>query len=132
MALTVAARLRDMPAEDLAALCAYYEDILGLDEDQERVQALKAAFNLTNAPAWVLSRLVAADGRAFSKAALLDQLPRSLSGEDRSEKLIQVYMWRLRKALGADAFETVPRFGYRLTPLGRLRTRRALDPEGAL
>lgn len=124
------AELRRLPREDLEDLVFFYEDVLGVHENVERQAALKKAFQLSPGPAWLLSRLVAADGRLFRRDALLDNLPTFDRAQERGEKLIDVYVCKLRRAIGPDAIETEWGIGWRLTPIGRLRCKRALDPEG--
>lgn len=113
--------------EELEELLDYYEDVLGVRENVERIVALRRAFGMPAGPTWLLSRLVAADGRIFRRDALIDHLPAADAAEDRSEKIVDVYMVRIRKVLGADAVETEWGVGWRLTPLGRLRVKLALE-----
>lgn len=121
------ARVKQLSREELEELIAYYEDVLGVRENVERVAQLRQAFRLPAGPAWLLSRLVAADGRLFRRDALIDHLPANDSSLDRNEKIIDVYMVRIRKALGADGVETVWGVGWRLTPAGRQRVRAVLE-----
>lgn len=124
------AQLRGLPRDELEDLVFFYEDVLGVHDDLERLSAIRKAFGLSRGPAWMLSRLIAADGRLFRRDALMDYLPANDPVHDRGEKLIDVYVCKIRRQLGADAVETEWGIGWRLTPLGRLRCRRALNPEG--
>ena len=123
------ARLKDKSREDLEDLVLFYEDVLGIQENLERVQCLRKAFGLPPGPTWLLSRLVAADGRLFRRDALIDYLPATDDARDRDDRLIDVYMVRIRKAVGHDGIETAHGIGWRLTPLGRLRVKRAIGQE---
>lgn len=129
--MKIRAALKVMPQDELVELAAYYEDLLGVNENLERQLTLKKAFSLPGGPAWLLSRLAAADGRLLRKEALIDHLPANDSAHERQDKLVDVHMCRLRKAIGADAIETVWGVGWRLTPVGRLRVKRALEEESA-
>lgn len=117
--------------EDLEDLVVFYEDVLGVREDLDRLSLLRKAFGLPPGPAWLLSRLVAADGRLFRRDALMDYLPANDEVHDRSDKVIDVYLCRIRKALGADGIETERGIGWRLTPLGRLRVKQAMKEQEA-
>lgn len=120
------AALRKMPREDLEALAAYYEDILGVTEDIDRLDRLRRGFNLQPQAAWLLSRLVAMNGRLMRRDALIDHLPGGDMNKERGEKLIDVQMVRVRRALGHDGVETVHGFGWRLTPKGLEAVREVL------
>lgn len=124
--MKIRAALKTMPRDELVELAAYYEDMLGVCEDLERQLTLRKAFALPRGPAWLLSRLAAADGRLIRKEALIDHLPANDDAHDRQDKLVDVHMCKLRKAIGPDAIETVWGVGWRLTPLGRLRVKSAL------
>lgn len=121
------AALSKMPREDLEALTAYYEDVLGVTEDVDRLDRLRRAFNLQPQAAWLLSRLVAMNGRLMRRDALIDHMPASDRAKERGEKLIDVQMVRVRRALGHGGVENVHGVGWKLTPLGIETVRRALD-----
>lgn len=123
------AALKKMPHGELVELAAFYEDLLGVNDNLERTDQLRQHFRLQPGPAWLLSRLAAADGRLFKKEALVDYLPSNDAVHERADKIIDVQMCKVRKAIGHDGIETVHGVGWRLTPLGRLRVRRALGVE---
>lgn len=118
-----------LPRAALEAMLAHYEDLLGASEDWDRFEKLQKAFGMPPGATWLLSRLAVANGRILSRQALLDQIPGTDRNRDRHPKQIDVYMVRVRAALGGDATETVRGHGYRLSPLGRLRVKRALGEE---
>lgn len=118
--------------EELQERVAYYEDLLGISENSERYLLLVDAFGMPPGPTWLLSRLIAADGRLVPRASLLDAIPSSDRSVERTVKAVDVYMVKIRRVLGFDAIETVWAQGYRLTPLGRLRTRMAIEAAKAL
>lgn len=121
--------LKTLDREELVELAAFYEDLLGVNDNLERTEQLRRHFRLEPGPAWLLSRLAAADGRLFKREALIDYLPCSDAAHDRADKIIDVQLVKVRKAIGPEAIETVRGVGWRLTPLGKLRVRRALYPE---
>lgn len=123
------AALSNMAHDELVELAAFYEDLLGVNDNLERTDQLRQAFDLPPGPAWLLSRLAAADGRLFKREALVDYLPPNDAAHDRTDKIVDVHMVKVRRAIGADAIETVHGIGWRLTPLGRYRVRRALGVE---
>lgn len=127
--MKIRAELKKMPVDELLELTAFYEDVLGVHDDQVRTVALRSAFGLQPAAAWLLSRLAAADGRLFRRDALADYLPSRDTAEERGIKIVDVHMVKVRKAIGDDAIETVWGVGWRLTPLGLLRVRRALNED---
>lgn len=125
--------IRDLSAlsrPQLEDLVEYYEGVLGLREDRERLGRLRLAFALPAGPAWLLSRLAAADGLLVTRDALLQGVPDTDRPRDRSPRTLDGWAADLRAGLGAECLETVPGRGWRVTPLGRLKIRRALG-EGA-
>jgi DNA-binding response OmpR family regulator len=120
------AALSKMPREDLEELTAYYEDVLGVTEDLDRLDRLRKHFGLQPQAAWLMSRLVAMNGRLMRREALIDNMPGNDRAHERGDKLIDVQMVRVRKALGRDAVETVHGVGWKLTPRGIERVQQAL------
>lgn len=111
--------------EVLVDLLANYRALVSTRADDGRLETIRREFRITRGPAWLLERLVTADGRLLRRGALKAAM--RLAGEGRALDPAQIdaYADQVRLAIGADAIETVDRQGWRITPMGRLRARRA-------
>ena len=96
--------------------CAALEDA--------RAAAIAEAFDLQPGAAWILARMEE-EPAALSRSAIRRYRPRSDLAVLRRLPAIGPLIEEIAQALGADALLTEPG-GYRLTPLGRIRIRKAL------
>ena len=108
---------------------ATLEDQLGIEREPVEKRVLLAAFGLTQTEVWFLLALWRAKGRLVNQYWLLDNRPvRSLNEDKQSNPLnvVQVYMFKLRRKVGAECFETMRDEGYRLTPEGLAKIRKVI------
>lgn len=122
------AQLQALSRDELLEVAVDYEKRLADVWAAEERADLQAAFDLTPGQAWLLQELFRASGLLSSTAVRL-RAPRTDHVVEMHPKTPYVFMHRIRESLGADAIETVRGHGWRLTPLGRLRVRKALGEE---
>ena len=119
------ARCREL--EDRIAIL---EDELGMERERVQKRILLAAFGLTQTEVWFLLALWRARGRFVSPYWLLDNRPvRSLDEDKQSNPLnvVRVYVFKLRRKVGAECFETMRDEGYRLTPEGMAKLHKVIS-----
>ena len=110
--------------EDKDAEIAYLKSELGLTQTSARIANYRKAFGITIQTARVLIAMVDTHGRLLTNDQIETAMERPNGGVD---KIVDVNICRLRKALGFDAFETVWGLGYRITPHGLAKVK-ALCP----
>ena len=66
----------------------------------------------------VLSKLISQPGRPYSQAQLIESL--YAWDEDVSSNAIEVYIYQLRRKLGADWIKTMRGVGYMLNPVAEV------------
>jgi DNA-binding response OmpR family regulator len=113
--------------EELEAEVEYLRGELGLSQEAAEVDALVAGCGLTATLARVVLALRQA-GRPLSRAALYDTVEHPFCKEDGDWKQIDVWITRIRKALGYEAVRTVNGFGYTLSAEGHAKLSAILDP----
>ena len=122
------ARLACLSREDLVELVVQQEGELAAVRDAHQREALQAAFAVQPRIAWMIQALHQARP-VLTRDYVLQHLPRADQVVALHPKTPAIYMVDVRAALGADAVLTVPGHGWRLTPLGRLRVRRAFGED---
>lgn len=106
---------------------ALYEDMLGITEDRIRYDALRAAYGLTPAATWLMSRLIAAKGRWLPAGMLLDAMPALDPAKERSAgKHVAVRVWEINRRMGKGFVENDRVLGYRLSASAKDRIDRTL------
>lgn len=106
------------------------EDQLGIERERVEKRVLLAAFGLTQTEVWYLLALWRAKGRVVDPYWLLDNRPiRSLDEDKQSNPLnvVRVYMFKLRRKVGAECFESMRDEGYMLTPAGLAKIRKVIS-----
>jgi DNA-binding response OmpR family regulator len=117
-------------AERIAELqeeVAYLKAELGLVEDREKVDRLRAAYGLSPGSARLLLALYAAKGALRTTYQLLDAIP-PVSGSDRDVSLVSVWVCHLRRAMGRDVVKNSFGLGYRVTETGMEQVRAVIEP----
>ena len=112
---------------------ATLEDQLGIERERVEKRILLAAFGLTQTEVWYLLALWRAKGRVVDPYWLLDNRPiRSLDEDKQSNPLnvVRVYMFKLRRKLGSECFESLRDEGYRLTPAGLAKVQKVISLGG--
>jgi DNA-binding winged helix-turn-helix (wHTH) protein len=112
--------------EELEEEVAYLKSELGLIHDATLVDQIKRALGIRPGPAHLLMALYrASPGRTVSRWHLLESLPPADRPDD---SIVNVYVCKLREALGDDAIVTVWGTGYRLADHARARVAALLNP----
>ncbi|HEV2365195.1 MAG TPA: helix-turn-helix domain-containing protein [Caulobacteraceae bacterium] len=106
--------------EDLEAENAWLRAQLAERAEAEEVAHVACALRLPPTPALLLLFLQRR-GHRYTSKAFLDEIFPTDGDEGRAPNTWSVHVWRIRRALGFDAVETLWGFGYRLTPTGRAR-----------
>lgn len=116
---------------DVAHLSQLVMVIIGGPSQEERRAADRRrasyhrAFGLRRDAACLLDQLVEANGDLVHYADAARSIGRRGQVVDWRPRSPEVCMAEIREAVGSDAVETVDLTGWRLTPLGRFRARRA-------
>jgi len=97
----------------MAAELAELRSALGLAEMSGSVFAVREALGLSPTTARLVLKLYSAAGRPVEKKALDSVLSEGVGGQ-----CLKVHIWRIRQLVGSDLIETVPGYGYRLSPSG--------------
>lgn len=107
---------------------AYLRSELGLQTELTMKRGLSRSLGLSPGELSLALALYRAKGRVVTSSFLEEILPdpRGNAGE-RTLKLVQVYVCRLRRTLGFDAIDTIWGQGYQLMPKGREIIREALE-----
>jgi hypothetical protein len=103
--------------ERLQEEVAHLRRELGLVRDRSAETAFAARWGLTGTEAKVLSHLFQKKGGLATKESTMDALY-SGSADEPEIKIVDVFICKMRKKIGADRIETSWGRGYRLTPLG--------------
>lgn len=121
--------------EELEERVAWLESELGLQQAADLFDRLRSAMSIPGpsyvgrrGPVALISALYAARGRTMSRLQLAEALPPTRAGDERGEKIIDVWVCFARKCLGADAVANVWGKGYRLTAEGMTRVAAILEP----
>lgn len=120
-----------MSCPDCAALRVQIRDLerqLDGQAAQHQIVTLATAFRLNPQAAKILACLYAANKRVLSRGQLDEALPPTMGRDVRSWKHIDVLICRVRKSVGADAVETIPGLGFRITSAGVAACRAVLNP----
>lgn len=91
------------------------------------VAELASRLGLEDQPARVLAALYHANGRILSRNFLLDEVLPAGRVETRTNKSLDIVVWKVRRVAGFDAIQTHPGHGYSITTLGRLVCEEALE-----
>lgn len=97
----------------IAAELAELRNAVGLAEMSGSVFAVREALGLGPTTARLVLKLYSAAGRPVEKKALDAVLSKGVG-----DRCLKVHIWRIRQDVGADFIETVPGYGYRLSPSG--------------
>lgn len=127
--------------EELEERVAWLESELGIQRDATDYARLRIAMKRASpagAGGWsrrsgvlLVMALLQANGRVMSRLQLLEAIPPADRGDDdRSPKIIDVWVCCARRAFGADLIDTVMGRGYRLSEVGSERIRAILNPAG--
>lgn len=104
--------------EELTEEVAWLRSELGIVSAATELQSARRAFNISTGQAMLLLRLHKAAGRVLSHYQLEESIP-SPSGDRMSgDRIVKVYICRLRAAVGPGVIETAWGHGYRLTAHG--------------
>ena len=122
LADTHTAKLEERVA-DLEERVAWLESELGLIESETAVHKLRQTLGFGNAAARLLFALYQAKGRVLTRPFVEDFLGTECV---TPRKLIDLYVYRIRKVLGREALETAWGTGYALSSIGRERVREVL------
>lgn len=117
--------------EELQEQIVYLESELGLRQSLSTIGDLHSALGLTRTEARITLAMYAAGGRVVTRAQFEDAMYGGNADCDRSPNLVNVYISKLRKKIGRDAFELVWGEGYRLTPPGIERVRGVITAKAA-
>lgn len=108
--------VQDMRLPDaLEFVIEAYEAIAGADADEIEYGRM---LGLTGGEAVVFGFLLKRAGRSVPRRALHDALDHARGGEVKSEKLLDVYICKIRRKLaGRWAIHTIWGFGFRMEPV---------------
>lgn len=115
--------------DDLKAEIAYYKSELGLAQELSDLKDLNKAIGLHGlTEARVLMHLMGSKAHTATRLQIAEHM-----GGESEDKAVDIYICRLRKRLGHDAFEPIYGEGYRLTAagLGRINERLGRAPSGS-
>lgn len=106
--------------ETLQEEIVYLQSELGLREGLDHVEAIRIAFHVPPAVARLILCLYRAKGKPVTYLQALDTIPaRDADDEDdRNPHIVNVYVSRIRKAMGPGIVRTIWATGYQLTPAG--------------
>lgn len=120
--------------ERLEEEIAYLRSELGIQVSLTDQASLRREYGMPRGDAALALRLYNAHGRVVSAESLEESIPSRHGGpvSDRCVKIVDVYICRIRKALGFEAIATACGLGYQMTPAGQEKIRRALETPVAL
>ncbi|PZU62190.1 MAG: hypothetical protein DI552_00360 [Brevundimonas sp.] len=122
------AQLQHLSREDLVEIVVQQEGELAAVRQAQQREDLQAALGVQPRIAWMIQALHQAR-TVLTRDFVLEHMPRVDQVVSLHPKTPAIYMVDVRAALGADSILTVPGRGWRLTPLGRLRVKRALGED---
>jgi len=116
--MSLAQQVAAIEAENAAlkARVAILEQRLALDEPEIAGIDYMIHYRLPRQQAEVLYRLVASNGRPVSREGIEAAITQRDHRADLSPNHVRVIIHHLRKAIGRDAIETIPRVGWRISP----------------
>lgn len=117
------ARVQELEDEN-----AFLRRQLGIEADRDTVRKLAAALNITHHEAHLLSLLYAKRGGTVSRNGLMDAMYAGPDDEPNI-KIIDVWVCKLRRKIGAQTILTLYCMGYGLSPEGQELCRRAIAGE---
>lgn len=104
--------------EELEGLVDYYKRELGILHRLADRAALEQVVHLPPTQAAILLALYGRRGATLSKDGLMAVLYSDRAGEEPEIKIVDVFISKLRKAIGRDKIITHWGVGYRLSPEG--------------
>lgn len=119
--------------DELEEEVAWLRSELGIQTELTVKSGLARSLGLSPGELSVVLALYRANGRVVPSSFIEETIPSTWGrAGDRCDRLVAVYVCRIRKALGAGVIETVCLMGYQLTSAGREIIRGALEGEQAV
>lgn len=119
--------------EDKDERIAWLESELGLQKHGTEVNALRRHLNVRPQTAQLVLGMYRAKGRIMTNIQLWETIPQvrnPKADDDRDFKMLDVQVCNARKAIGADAIQTVWGIGRALSPFGMERVASILGEAG--